>query len=139
MIGKTKILTADHFLYSPVIISLYSAHTILLLVPWLARLRAACLDNSWQPAVLAGEGTFHQFYGGVTTSGKTAYDREQLMKAQRDQYIALRGSKFSPPKFKPTVFGEITPPAYQFIKESTHNAMKTRCITTNKNHQAIES
>ncbi|MEM9054180.1 MAG: glycosyltransferase family A protein [Pseudomonadota bacterium] len=58
--------------------------------------------------LLIGEGTFHQFHGGVTTSrnvreveadGRTTFERYQ------EQYQAIRGERFRTPRRRPLLYG----------------------------------
>jgi glycosyltransferase involved in cell wall biosynthesis len=52
------------------------------------------------PVVLAGEATFHQVHGGVTTNG--SLDTVDLL---HDEYVALRGHTFVKPKAEFLQFG----------------------------------
>ena len=49
--------------------------------------------------VTAGEGTFHQFHGGVTT--KADGSREALLRSFRDQYLEIRGEPYTMPEQAP--------------------------------------
>lgn len=58
--------------------------------------------------LLLGEGTFHQFHGGVTTSrnvreveadGRTTFERYQ------EKYEAIRGERFKTPRRRPMLYG----------------------------------
>lgn len=56
--------------------------------------------------VLPGEGTFHQFHGGVTT--RTDADREHLMDRFKAQYAQLRGGPYRAVQKRPTLLGAVT-------------------------------
>lgn len=56
--------------------------------------------------VTPGEGTFHQFHGGVTTA--TDDEREQKLAAFRDQYAEIRGQKYVMVDKPPTLIGPVT-------------------------------
>lgn len=79
---------------------------------------------------LASEGTFHQFHGGATTGGKRGKEREELMQAQLDQYISLRGAPFTQPDINPLVFGQFHTSSYPFIEQSIETAKQVHHIRT---------
>ena len=54
--------------------------------------------------VLAGEGSFHQFHGGITT-GQTGDTRRASMIAHFAQYAALRGGPYRPPEKRAILLG----------------------------------
>lgn len=66
-----------------------------------------------QLVMLAGEASFHQFHGGVTT--KKDDQREELLQSFRDRYVAVRGGSFEAPLKAPIVLGEISPYAMPFL------------------------
>ncbi len=70
-----------------------------------------------QLIVLPGEGSFHQFHGGVTT-GQEGQKRHDAMVAHFAQYAALRGGSYSPPRKRPIYFGAIPDGAVRFIRNS---------------------
>lgn len=55
--------------------------------------------------VTPGEGTFHQYHGGVTT--KADEGREELLAAFRDQYAEIRGGKYTMPLKNPRMLGAV--------------------------------
>jgi hypothetical protein len=55
--------------------------------------------------VTPGEGTFHQFHGGVTT--KVDDKREQMLADFRDQYLAIRGEPYTMPDTAPRLLGPV--------------------------------
>jgi len=67
--------------------------------------------------LLYGEGSFHQFHGGVTT-GTLKEERSRIYKLLDDQDIALRGENRNPPNVRPILFGTAHPSAYRFIRHS---------------------
>lgn len=73
---------------------------------------------------LASEGTFHQFHGGATTGGKRGKEREDLMQAQLDQYMSLRGSPFKQPNVNPLLLGQFHPASYPFLEQSIETAKR---------------
>lgn len=73
--------------------------------------------------VTPGEGTFHQFHGGITT-GTPAEERERYMAQNLAHYRALRGRIFRSPETRASLFGRIAPPAMRFMEISLE-----RCAT----------
>ncbi len=67
--------------------------------------------------LLYGEGSFHQFHGGVTT-GTLKDERDRIFKQLDDQDIAIRGNNRSAPTVRPILFGEAHPSVYRFIRDS---------------------
>lgn len=67
--------------------------------------------------LLAGEGTFHQFHGGITT-GTVGEERQKIMQAHFDQYKSIRGEYYSPPKRRPMIFGTFKNPSLRFMDSS---------------------
>lgn len=55
--------------------------------------------------VMPGEGTFHQYHGGVTT--KVDDGREDMLAAFRDQYQRIRGVPYTMPDLAPRVIGAV--------------------------------
>ncbi|MEP2829416.1 glycosyltransferase family A protein [Parvibaculum sp.] len=75
--------------------------------------------------LLFGEGSFHQFHGGVTT-GTRSEERNKVYRQLTEQDIAIRGEDRSAPKAKPILFGYARPPVYRFLRQSLDKAQKTR-------------
>lgn len=67
--------------------------------------------------VLPGEGSFHQFHGGVTT-GQQGEQRHQAMVAHFAQYASIRGGPYIPPDKRPIYLGSIPDGAVRFIRNS---------------------
>ena len=73
-----------------------------------------CVDHAkTQYVVLLGEGSFHQFHGGVTTSrpvSEKSLDKPTLTvwEEYAEQYRQIRGESFKHTKYWPILFGEYT-------------------------------
>lgn len=67
--------------------------------------------------LLYGEGSFHQFHGGVTT-GTRHEQRQQIYRLLEEQDIALRGDCRSAPSVRPILLGELRPNVYRFLRYS---------------------
>mgnify|MGYP001818491290 CR=1 FL=1 len=74
--------------------------------------------------ILPGEGTFHQFHGGVTTGGQCNEDREAYIKASNEQYHRLRGADYENPRTIPLFLGEIHSQVQPFILHSARVAIE---------------
>lgn len=70
--------------------------------------------------VLAGEGSFHQFHGGVTTV--EVPDREAMLQTHRDNLKEIFGGPFKGMHREPAFLGTFTPEASDFVRESTEHA-----------------
>jgi len=66
--------------------------------------------------VLAGEGSFHQYHGGVTTAEVEA--REAVLESHRVQLRAIHGGSFEGVHREPFVVGVIPAQAQEFLKRS---------------------
>lgn len=80
--------------------------------------KRACEYPDVQHVVLPGEGSFHQYHGGVTTGGKQGKDRDALMVAIIDQYREMRGGDYASPTTLPVYIGEIPTEAQRFLQHS---------------------
>ena len=67
-----------------------------------AYLRACELPNT-QLVTLLGEGTFHQFHGGVATNQKN----ESYFEISHKEYISIRGKEYRRPDKKTLLLGEV--------------------------------
>lgn len=74
---------------------------------------------------LFGEGSFHQFHGGVTT-GTPAAERDLICREIIDQDARLRPGDRSPPENPPVFFGTLEPSAYRFLRHSVDRAIDIR-------------
>jgi hypothetical protein len=71
--------------------------------------------------LLFGEGSFHQFHGGVTT-GTPRGEREEIMRRIRAQDAAIRGERTGPPAAQPILFGAAHPAVHRFLRQSLDSA-----------------
>ena len=71
--------------------------------------------------VLAGEGSFHQFHGGVSTSEYES--RDELLETLRLQYEGIHGHRVIGFDREPLVFGSVAPQAQPFLKKSAELSM----------------
>lgn len=67
--------------------------------------------------LLFGEGSFHQFHGGVTT-GTLKEERDRVFEQIKAQDQLIRGDRRDPPNVTPVLFGTPHPSAYRFIRYS---------------------
>jgi glycosyltransferase involved in cell wall biosynthesis len=77
--------------------------------------------------VLPGEGSFHQYHGGVTTSSYA--DRQAEIERHRVQLHSLWPGGFHSLRRKPTLLGEISMQAFPFLEDSlrrSRNRLKRR-------------
>lgn len=79
--------------------------------------KRACEHPGTTLVVLPGEGTFHQFHGGVTT-GAPDVDRNALFAAMDAEYRAIRGAAHTYPVTRPLLFGAVGPAAAPFLEHS---------------------
>ena len=82
-----------------------------------------------QHFLLPGEGTFHQFHGGVTTGGEARCHREALINDIRAQYRSIRGKDYTRPETRPQFMGEIPPEAMRFMAISVDKAREQECYS----------
>ena len=80
--------------------------------------RRAC-DLLGPPVVLLGEGTFHQFHGGVATNVPRAH---RPVRPMMEEYVMIRGEPFVGPALKPTLLGGLPPDAVPWLSESLRAA-----------------
>lgn len=72
--------------------------------------------------MLPGEGTFHQFHGGVTTKPDEA--REDLLHSFREQYQAIRGEKYDMVDKTPRLLGAVPGWAMPMLEFSSACAVR---------------
>jgi hypothetical protein len=72
--------------------------------------------------ILMGEGSFHQFHGGITT-GTRGRDRIKSMDDHFNQYAALRGGPYRSPVKRPVYLGSLPDSAMKFMHHGTTQAM----------------
>lgn len=89
--------------------------------------RRACDDPHATLIVLPGEGSFHQYHGGVTTnSSRKSAERQLLMRKLNEQYRSLRGQQYRPPLKQAIYFGSVPPDAQRFVRHSAERAMRKK-------------
>ena len=71
--------------------------------------------------VLAGEGSFHQLHGGVTTS--EVAERDSILRRQSEQLTELLGQPFRSPTVEPILLGKIAPSAHRYLKHSAERGI----------------
>lgn len=65
--------------------------------------------------MLLGEGTFHQFHGGITTGGTKDEERYQVMLDHFAQYASIRGESYQAPLKRCIYLGAVPDSAQKFI------------------------
>lgn len=83
--------------------------------------KRACGLPGVEHIVLMGEGTFHQFHGGVTTGGIERARRDALIATFQEQYVTLRGEPFQPPQTSPTYLGQLPEQVMRFVRTSSQH------------------
>lgn len=88
--------------------------------------------------MLAGEGSFHQLHGGVTTSEVQA--RDSILRRQNDQLGELLGQPFRSPTIEPILLGKVPGPALRYLKHSVERGLHRvqRCAERNEDMYADE-
>lgn len=76
--------------------------------------RRACELPDSELIVLLGEGTFHQFHGGIATNARPEEQAERS-RAWASQYRALRGEEFRAPVRPPLYLGTVHEPARRWL------------------------
>jgi glycosyltransferase involved in cell wall biosynthesis len=94
--------------------------------------RGLCLDPDKQLFVTPGEGSFHQYHGGVTTMQRD--DLDELLLQFREEYNTVRGEDYQAARREPTIIGAITKPALKYLALSVEGAENrfTRFTTQQK-------
>ena len=72
---------------------------------------------------LLGEGSFHQFHGGITTGTKGA-ERLKAMQDHFNQYTEIRGEPYKPPLKRSLYLGVLPDSALKFVRHSASVVMK---------------
>ena len=80
--------------------------------------KRACEFPGATHVFLHGEGTFHQFHGGITTGGEAAAARQTFIEAIMDQYVEIRGQRYESPSTATIYLGELPDQAQKFVKLS---------------------
>ncbi|WP_051230137.1 glycosyltransferase [Haliea salexigens] len=88
--------------------------------------KRVCEYPGVQHIIALGEGTFHQFHGGVTTGGQSREKREAYIEQSKAQYRELRGEEFVSPVSQPLYLGEIPEQAQKFVHYSATRVLMAR-------------
>lgn len=88
--------------------------------------KRACEHPGVQHVIVLGEGTFHQFHGGVTTGGQSRELRDAYIEQSMAQYRELRGEEFVSPVTRPVYLGEIPAQAQKFVHYSAARVLAAR-------------
>lgn len=88
--------------------------------------KRACEYPDTRLVILPGEGSFHQFHGGVTTGGRAREERDAYIAQSRAQYENLRGARFASPRVSACYLGEIPAQAQKFVHHSAEKAMNSQ-------------
>lgn len=91
--------------------------------------KRACEFSGAEHVMLMGEGTFHQFHGGVTTGGEIREVRAALIEEMKEQYEHIRRTPYSSPVTKPVYLGEVPSQVIRFIEHSATGFSDSRTIT----------
>ncbi len=73
--------------------------------------------------ILIGEGSFHQFHGGITT-GTQGKERIKSMDDHFNQYAALRGGPYKSPTKRPIYLGSLPDSAMKFMHHGTTQSIQ---------------
>lgn len=84
--------------------------------------RGLCSNPSLKLYIPAGEGTFHQYHGGVTTMQRS--DLEELLLSFRQEYEAIHGEPYQAVRKEPILIGAITSYALPKFSEALERAEK---------------
>jgi glycosyltransferase involved in cell wall biosynthesis len=87
--------------------------------------KRACEYPGAVHVILPGEGTFHQFHGGVTTGGQSSVDRSAYIEASYKQYRQLKGEDYTCPDTTPIFLGEVPSQSQRFVVYSAQMAMQS--------------
>jgi len=79
--------------------------------------RRACEHPDTDLLMLLGEGTFHQFHGGIMTNSARRQNNRQWREYARE-YERLRGEPFRRPTRRPLLLGDVPAAALRWVKES---------------------
>ncbi len=88
--------------------------------------KRACEYPGMQHVIVPGEGTFHQFHGGVTTGGEDPGVRAAYIEASERQYRELRGEEYHSPVTTPVYLGQFPEQAKKFLHFSSGKWLQAR-------------
>ena len=74
--------------------------------------RQAVTNPKLRPMLLLGEGSFHQFHGGVATNVRR---EEHPFEQFQQEYRSIRGSSYQVPDYSPVYFGSLSEYSRQFL------------------------
>lgn len=80
------------------------------------------LPESRHYFIMPGEGSFHQFHGGITTAQWD--DLDEVLETHRKQLHSYWGGKFHSLRREPMLLGAVTSHAQKFLHYSSHKAKK---------------
>lgn len=83
--------------------------------------------------ILPGEGSFHQYHGGVSTTERE--DREEMFLSPRNQLESYWNGKFKGLEREPILLGAVTAPAMPWFQYSSERSVK-RFQRKTENHEA---
>jgi len=83
--------------------------------------------------ILPGEGSFHQYHGGVSTTERE--DREEMFLSPRSQLESCWNGKFKGLEREPVLLGAVTAPAMRWFQYSSKRAIK-RFQRKTEHHEA---
>jgi hypothetical protein len=86
--------------------------------------KRACEYPGVEHVMLLGEGTFHQFHGGVTTGGEAREVRAMLIEEMKEQYEHIRGEPYQSPQTRPVYLGELPRQVLRFIHSSVEPVLQ---------------
>lgn len=84
--------------------------------------------------ILPGEGSFHQYHGGVSTTERE--DREEMFLSPRSQLESYWNGKFKGLEREPILLGAVTAQAMPWFQYSSERASK-RFARKSENHEAF--
>jgi hypothetical protein len=96
--------------------------------------RGLCLDPEAQLFILAGEGSFHQYHGGVTTMQRD--DLDELLNNFQEEYKTVNGEYYQAARREPTLIGAITAASLPYLKLSIEGAQRRFLRFSNKPKEA---
>lgn len=95
------------------------------------------LEMVWRPYFMTlGEGTFHQFHGGVTTSRNVSEpetDGESTWSKYARQYAEIRAKPYATPIRRPLLIGEFPTEAARIGRDALNHLLPTDVSTSAQN------
>lgn len=84
--------------------------------------RQLALQSNTELVILAGEGCFHQYHGGITTMQQD--DLEEILRSHREEMKSIRGSYYSAVRKEPIIFGPISSHSLAFMQLSCESGLR---------------